>query len=296
MATVREAPLVVIVGPTASGKTGLAIKLAKHWGGEIISADSRSIYRGMDIGTAKPSLVEQEGVVHFGLDLADPDQRFTAADFKKYAEAKIVDIRNREKVPILVGGTGLYIDGVIFDYSFDNSFNPELRATLQNLSAEELVEYCNQHSIELPQNRGNKRHLIRAIEIGGINHKRNSSLIDNCFVVGISPSRVELRERARQRAHIMFSAGVVEETIKLTQQFDWSLPSMSGSIYPIINRLLLGEISEAEVIELAVQSDMRLAKRQITWFRRNKAILWSESAEKGYLLASKALQAYKAEH
>ena len=123
----EQLPLVVIVGPTASGKTGLAIELAEKYNGEIICADSRTIYRGMDIGTAKPTLKERQGVVHWGLDLVEPGEAFSAADFKAYADDKIANIRSREKVPFLVGGTGLYIDAVIFNYQFGTTADPVLR-------------------------------------------------------------------------------------------------------------------------------------------------------------------------
>ena len=112
--------VIVILGPTGSGKTGVAIEIAKAVGGEIISADSRAIYKGMDIGTAKPSLEEQDGVPHFGLDLVKPGERFTVADFKEYAEQKIAEIRSRGHVPIIAGGTGLYIDALVYDYQFGN--------------------------------------------------------------------------------------------------------------------------------------------------------------------------------
>ena len=111
-------PLVVIAGPTASGKTALAIRLAERYDGEIICADSRTIYKGMDIGTAKPSAEEQARVPHWGLDIVEPGERFTVADFKAYAERKIQEIRERDRIPFLVGGTGLYIDAVIFDFQF----------------------------------------------------------------------------------------------------------------------------------------------------------------------------------
>jgi tRNA dimethylallyltransferase len=113
--------VIVILGPTGSGKTGMAVKLAKAINGEVISADSRAIYKGMDVGTAKPSVVEMEGVPHFGLDLVEPGERFTVADFKAYAEEKIAEIRSRGHVPIIAGGTGLYIDALVYDYQFGNN-------------------------------------------------------------------------------------------------------------------------------------------------------------------------------
>ena len=127
-------PLVVIVGPTASGKSALAISLAEKFGGEIICADSRTVYKGMDIGTAKPTVDEQARVPHWGLDLVEPGERFSAAKFKRYAIAKIDEIHSRGNIPFLVGGTGLYIDGILFDYEFGSDFNAELRKKLESLS------------------------------------------------------------------------------------------------------------------------------------------------------------------
>ena len=160
-------PLVVIAGPTASGKTGLAISLAERFNGEIICADSRTIYRGMDVGTAKPTANDQARVPHWGVDLVDPGDRFTAADFKEYANTKIADIRNRQKIPFLVGGTGLYIDSVIFDFQFGISPDEQVRYKLEQMSIEQLQDYCVKHNIKLPENSQNKRYIIRAIELGG---------------------------------------------------------------------------------------------------------------------------------
>ena len=164
-------PLVVIAGPTASGKTGLAISVAERFNGEIICADSRTIYRGMDVGTAKPTADDQARVPHWGVDLVEPGDRFTAADFKEYANAKIADIRNRQKIPFLVGGTGLYIDSVIFDFQFGISPDEQVRYELEQMNVEQLHYYCRKHNIKLPENSQNKRYIIRAIELGGCNSR-----------------------------------------------------------------------------------------------------------------------------
>ena len=137
---IRDLPLVVIVGPTASGKTSLAIEIATKFNGEIICADSRSIYKYMDIGTAKPTLFERNQAVHWGLDLIEPGEYFSAADFKDYAMKKIEEIRSRGKLPVLVGGTGLYVDAVIFDYKFGPKANESLRQELQHKTLDELTK------------------------------------------------------------------------------------------------------------------------------------------------------------
>ena len=156
--------LIVITGPTASGKTSLAIKLAKLFGGEIISADSRAIYKDINIASAKPTIEERDGVPHWGFDLVEPGERFTAADFKEYAYSKIEDILSRGKIPFLVGGTGLYIDAVLYDYEFGGEVSDVFRRKLNSKSLEELQEYILENKIQMPENFKNKRYLIRAIE------------------------------------------------------------------------------------------------------------------------------------
>lgn len=267
-------PLVVIVGSTASGKTSLAIELAEEYDGEIICADSRTIYKGMNIGTAKPTKEEQARVPHWGLDLATPGERFTAADFKRYATQKIAEIRERGRIPFLVGGTGLYIDGVIFDFQFGAQADELLRSKLESSSVERLIEYCEKNNIDLPENKQNKRYLIRAIERKGTVVKRNTTLISNSIVVGIATERSELRTRIQQRIEHLFKNGVVEEATTLGKMYGWNSEAMTGNIYPLIDSYLKNKISFEELQEKITTLDWRLAKRQLTWFKRNPYIIW----------------------
>ncbi|HEY5695257.1 MAG TPA: isopentenyl transferase family protein, partial [Candidatus Saccharimonadales bacterium] len=154
---VESLPLIVLVGPTASGKTSVAIELAQQVDGEIICADSRTVYKSMDIGTAKPTAIEQALAPHWGIDLVEPGEYFTAADFKQYANAKIAEIRGRGHTPFLVGGTGLYIDAVVFDYQFGPPVNTTERARLEAMSVKELQGYCEENNVELPENKQNRR-------------------------------------------------------------------------------------------------------------------------------------------
>ncbi len=267
-------PLIVIVGPTASGKTTVAVELAEQLGGEIICADSRTIYKDMDIGTAKPSSEERQRVVHWGIDLVSPDQEFTVSDFKQYADEKIADIRSRGKVPILVGGTGLYTDAVIFDYQFGGKADVLKREYLESLRLEELHVYCYKNNIELPENRRNKRYVIRTIERSRRTGRRQQEPIDGSIIVGIATEKDELRTRIADRAEQLFAQPVVEEAKMLGKKYGWESEAMTGNIYPLLRSHLCGEMSLEEVKSRFKDLDWKLAKRQLTWFRRNPHIEW----------------------
>lgn len=270
----KELPLIVITGPTASGKTSLAIELAQKFNGEIICADSRTIYRDMNIGTAKPSISEQVGVPHFGLDLVDPGEYFSAADFKLYADQKINEIRSRGHVPFLVGGTGLYIDSVVFDFKFGPPVNIELRLKLQQLSLAELYEYCNKNNVKLPENYKNKRYVIRSIENNGIKLDRRTEPLNNTIIVGISTDRQILRQRIEQRTEQLFNDGVVDEAKILSNRYGWDNEAMKSNIYPLVRLFLNGDMTLEDAKNKNITQDFRLAKRQMTWMRRNKFIHW----------------------
>lgn len=231
-------PIVVILGPTGSGKTSVAIKIAKAIGGEIISADSRAIYKGMDIGTAKPTKEEQQNIPHYAIDLVNPDERFTVADWKAYAEEKIKDIRARQKVPIIVGGTGLYIDALIYDYHF----------------------------------KGPTGHKIGDIEQKSCSDR--TEVKGNFLIVGIDWPTEELRGRLKQRIDQMFSKELYDETSSLVQKYGWGSGAMKSDIYEYAWKYLTGELSLEEAKEKCFYEDYHLAKRQMTWFKRNKNIIW----------------------
>ena len=279
MAAIENLPLIAIVGPTASGKTELAIKIAQKYNGEIICADSRTVYKEMDIGTAKPTIDEQSKVPHWGLDLALPGEPFSAAKFKRYAESKINEIRERGRLPLLVGGTGLYIDGIIFDYQFGPAANTEQRAHLETQSTEELLVYCVKNNVTVPENNKNKRYIIRAIEQNSINTRNNGRLIDNSIVVGIATDNTILRMRIAHRAEQLFKHGVVEEATLLGKKYGWKHESMTGNVYPLIHSYLEDGETLTEVIDKFTTLDWRLAKRQMTWFRRNPHIEWCTATD-----------------
>ena len=233
-------PTVIILGPTGSGKTGVSIKIAKTIGGEVISADSRAIYKGMDIGTAKPTTEEMDGVPHWGIDLVEPGERFTVADWKVYAEKKIIEIKARGKVPIVAGGTGLYIDALIFDYHFKGPT-------------------------------GNK--------IGDIEQKTctdRREVKGDFLIIGIKTDFEKLKERLALRADQMFCDELYDETKKLVQAYGWGSGAMKSNIYEYAWKYLNGELSLEEAKKLFLYEDYHLAKRQMTWFKRNKEIIWLE--------------------
>ncbi len=246
---------IVILGPTGSGKTGVAIQIAQEIvqraeettggefcglkGAEIISADSRAIYRGMDIGTAKPSIEEQQGIKHWGLDLVEPGERFTVADWKRYAEGKIAEVRGRGKVPIVAGGTGLYMDALIYDYNF--SAQNKLSQEDRRRSAEEI---CSQY-----------------------------------LIIGIKWGVEELRQRLTERTEQMFTQKLYKETEKLVAKYNWDTQAMKSNIYQFVWSYLQGEVSLERAKELNTYDDWHLAKRQLTWFKRNKNINWLPLAE-----------------
>lgn len=238
-----DGPVVVILGATGSGKTGVSIKIAKEIGGEIISADSRAIYKLMDIGTAKPTVSEREGVPHFGFDLVWPGERFTVADWKQYAEEKIEEIRERGHVPMIVGGTGLYIDALVYDYKFDGT---------------------NSRSAVNPYHH----------EDNGAVAKDRKELCSNYLLVGIQWSPDELKERLKLRAEQMFCSGLIEETKTLVNKFGWDSQAMKSNVYQFVWQYLEGKIDEERAKELFVYDDWHLAKRQLTWFKRTKEIIW----------------------
>ncbi|MEO8691510.1 MAG: tRNA (adenosine(37)-N6)-dimethylallyltransferase MiaA [Candidatus Saccharimonas sp.] len=272
---VANIPLVVIVGPTASGKSGLAVRLAKQVGGEIISADSRSVYRGLSIGTAKASPEDLRKVPHWGIDLVEPDERFSAADFQKYAFGKIAEIRSRGKIPILAGGTGLYIDSVIYNFSFSGKdVDFETREFLTNQSIDWLHTYCYKHHIKLPENHLNKRYVVNNIIHANSSNSIRESKPDNTIVVGIITENSNLEYKINTRIDQMFANGVVEEAEMMAKAYGWGCEAMTGNVYRIIRRYLADELDLDEAKRLCVVKDKQLAKRQMTWFKRNRDIKW----------------------
>ena len=272
-------PLIVITGPTASGKSGLALSLAERWGGEIICADSRTIYTGMDVGTAKPSLADRSKVPHHLLDMVEPGGRFTVADFQKHAQLAIAEIRERGKVPIMVGGSGLYVDSIVLDYEFGPDVDPNERQQLEAQTVDQLVTLLQNHHIALPENAKNKRYLIRAFERRGQVVSSKTTPDHSVYVVALTTDSDMLKDRIRQRIEIMFASGAIEEAQRLANQYGWECEAMTGNIYAVIKGVLTGSLSRAEAIERSVVRDLRLVKRQITWLKRRPYVQWLGKSE-----------------
>ena len=270
--------LVAIVGETGSGKTGLAIEVAKRYDGEVISADSRAIYRGMDIGTAKPTKEEMQGIPHYGIDLVNPDETYSAAQFKEYAQAHIEDIHSRGKLPILAGGTGLYVDGVLFNYSFGGHLNVQERSQLDNMSVDELATLAEKKGIEVSaQTLKNKRHLVRTIERGGKTEDTNE-LFYNTLITGVQLTRTQLRKRVEARVEAMFRAGLRKEYNDLRAKYEQNSEAFTGIGYREFAEWESGNASMSEVKRHIVQNTMKvLAKHQRTWFKRNPHIKWADT-------------------
>lgn len=268
----RKVDLLAIVGPTASGKTALSIAIAKKYGGEIVAVDSRTVYKHMDIGTAKPTKAEKQGIPHWGLDLAGPGQKMTVADYKEYASKKIAEIKGHGCLPIMVGGSGLYIDAMLYDFKFAPT-NETLRQLLSELPVEDLQQEIRKRNLTMPENCQNKRYLIRAIERGN-NILINKPLNKGTLVVGIDPGRELLKQYITARAIQMIDSGVVNEAKRVAKLYGWGCEAMTAGVYKVLKSYIDGQISQDEAINEYIKSDLRLAKKQMTWFKRNEDIRW----------------------
>jgi tRNA dimethylallyltransferase len=267
-------PLVVIVGETASGKTELAIQLARQFNGEIICADSWTVRREADIGTAKPTTAEQALVPHHLLDVVAPDEDFTAAVFKKLANQVIEDIYKRGKLAIMVGGTGLYVDGVIYNYGFLAAGDRTDREELNKLSLSELLAKIAKMKLELGDvDIRNKRRLIRLIETGGARPTRQK-MRHKTLIIGIKTDRPTLEKRIIKRCDAMLAAGLEGEVEGLAKHYGWDCEALKGVGYAQWRGYFSGTQNLAKTRQKIIKANLDLAKRQHTWFKRNKSIQW----------------------
>lgn len=271
--------LIAIVGPTASGKSDLALSIAKKHRGEILCADSRTVYRGLDIGAAKPSAADQAAVPHHLLDLVDPDHVLSVAEFKRLAEAAAVDVAGHGNIPFLVGGSGLYIDSILYDYQFPSEADPTLRLELETLSTDDLIKRLQIVSPTALEtiDKANRRRLIRAIETAGQPLSRTSGMRANTLAIGITLDKEVMQKRITERIEKMLSQGFLEEVKTLGEQYGWNCEAMSGIGYRAMKEVVHGTKTVDEAAEEFARGDMRLVKKQLTWFKRNKSIHWVTS-------------------
>lgn len=274
--------LVVIVGPTASGKSALALAVAKQFNGEIISADSWQVYKGFDIGTSKPGKEEQAKVKHHLIDVADASGGFNAPKFKALAEKAIENIRNRGRVPILVGGTGLYIDSVLYDFGFLPNLGAAERAELDSMDLKDLLSLSAVRKVDLSGvDVRNKRRVIRAIEAGGEKPSRKE-LMSGTLIIGIHLPTEELEMKVAKRVEQMIHDGLEQEVKGLAAKYGWEIEAMKGIGYQQWRDYFGGSQSLDETKDLIVKATLALAKRQWTYLKRNPQIKWFDSPEKAH--------------
>ncbi len=269
----EEPPLIVIVGETASGKSALAIELAQQFDGEIIAADSRTFYKGMDIGTAKPTWAERSSVRHHLIDITTPDRPIAVSDFKPLANQAIQDIADRGKVPFLVGGTGLYVDAVIYNFSFLGEGDTTLRRKLQGISVDELQAELKKKNIPLPNNPKNPRHLIRCLETGG-DYGTRHGLRENTLVMGLKIDREHFERRVASRTDAMMKAGLALEVEAMVEYYTPDCQALQAIGYQEFLPYFSGMATSEDVRAMIIRNTIRYAKRQRTWFKRNKSIQW----------------------
>ena len=263
---------IYIIGPTASGKTDLAIRVAQQCDGEIIAADSRTVFKGLDIGTAKPTKSEQALIQHWGIDIVGPGDEFSAAKFQHYAKTKISEIKKRRKMPIIVGGSGLYIDSLLYDYTFSTP-DKNKRDALQGMSITELQKMIRDKKLSMPENNTNKRYLINTLERAGQEITKRE-IPSSYLIIGLNPAREQLKERIAKRAHQMIKDGVIDEIEWAYDNYDYNSEALKGGIYKVFRGFIQNELSKDNALKLFIESDMKLVKKQLTWFKRNKSIKW----------------------
>jgi tRNA dimethylallyltransferase len=307
--------IIAVVGPTASGKTAVGIALARAFDGEVVAADSRTIYRGLDIGTAKPEgerllggdlkqmagekPLMVEGIPHWGIDIADQDEVFSVAEYQKYADKTIDGILKRSHTPIIVGGTGLYIRALLDRPNFTEvPPNESLRVELATLSNAELMKEIAERDPDTAStiDEDNRRRLERAIEILRATGKTlaETQKFDkpryDAFQIGIEIDRDELYARIDERVDIMVAGGLVDEVRELRNKYGNNATAMTGIGYRQVSEFLDGKIKLRDAVARIKFDTHHYAKRQETWFKRDDRIVWVRDAKAAVEVADKFLQ------
>jgi len=284
-----EPLLVVILGPTASGKTVLSLALAEKFSGEIVNCDSVAMYREFDIGTAKPSVGERARVQHHLVDCVDPQQDVTAGEYAREARAVLAEIKSRNHLPIVVGGTGLYLRALLEGLFPGPQRSQELRERLRERAASHGSKYLHRILQRLDPNAANRVHpndapkLIRAIEVCLASRQKMSELWRQgrdplqgfrILRIGLDPDRATLYRRINQRAAQMFEQGLTEETQRLASKYGEKARPLASLGYKQAMQFLRGELTRDQAVQAAQQAHRNYAKRQMTWFRREPDVTW----------------------
>ena len=282
--------VIAICGPTASGKTALSIELAKKINGEIVSCDSMQIYKYMNIGTAKPDTQEMKSIKHYLLDIVEPNERYSVADYKRDAKKAIKEIIEKGKVPIIVGGTGLYLDSLIYEIEyqnieFDEEYRKKLEKQVEEIGLETLYEEAKKIDPEAIEkiSSNDKKRILRILEIYHATGKnkteqekesRKKEVEYDYRVFAINWDREVLYNRINKRVDSMIEQGLIEEVKEILKKYDEFPTAMQGLGYKEVVQYLKGEYTKEEMIEKLKMETRRYAKRQLTWFRKSKQIIW----------------------
>lgn len=282
--------IVVIVGPTAVGKTKLSIEIARAFNGEIISGDSMQVYRGMDIGTAKISKEEMAGIPHYMLDIKEPDEAFSVADFKQYVHSYITHIDSKSKLPILVGGSGLYIQAILYDYQFTNhkrnmAYTKKLEEQIKQEGITKIYEQLKNIDPEQAKkiHPNNHRRVIRALEVYHQTGKTMSQLIEeqeqktspyDPIIIGLEMERELLYERINKRVDQMLEDGLLDEVYSLYKNGYENTQAMRAIGYKEFIPYFKNEYDYKRAVELLKRNSRRYAKRQFTWFKNKMKVNW----------------------
>ena len=282
--------VIVICGPTASGKTALSIELAKTINGEIISCDSMQIYKDMNIGTAKPTVEEMQDIKHYLIGYVSPEKRYSVADYKKDAKKAIEEIIGKGKRPIVVGGTGLYLDSLIYEIEYqdirlDENYRKQLEQEVEEKGLEELYKKAKQIDEKAVEkiSANDKKRILRILEIYHATGKtkteqeiesRKKEVAYDYKVYALNWDRQKLYDRINKRVELMIEQGLIEEVKQILKKYDTFPTAMQGLGYKEVVEYLDGKVTKEEMIEKIKMETRRYAKRQLTWFRKNKQTIW----------------------
>ena len=287
--------VIVICGPTASGKTSLSISLAKKINGEIVSCDSMQIYKEMDIGSAKPTVEEMQEIKHYLVDFVSPEKRYSVSEYKEDASKAIEEIINKGKTPIIVGGTGLYLNSLIYNIQYnemevDLNYRRELEKEAEEYVLEVLYNRAKEIDPEAMEkvSANDKKRITRVLEIYNATGRNKTELEKksrkevpyNYLIFGINMERSILYDRINKRVDIMLEQGLIEEVKNLINKYSNMPTAMQGLGYKEVKEFLDGNISKEEMIEKIKMETRRYAKRQITWFKRIENIIWLDGLNK----------------